>query len=231
MSGLGLWEILTWASVRTGIGAFGFVANCLRLLFIAGMAVAGIGFVALLGALMLGMLVALLCPFLPSEIQAALGGCDRDPGSLVVAGAIALMLATSFAVTYYRLRAARPNDELFEVVVSAAFSSFDPFFVFTLIAINAFVSIFMTLFALSHWSPFTGPWSPWVEQHERILVMYGMIGSLLAPFPLHFFRMRLRKEKFDKPTFTGSCWLVMGVLLGVGAVVVVVASLAALGIS
>jgi len=226
VTALGLVETLAWMSERTGIAAFGFAANCLRVLFVIGITVGCIGFVAIFGALMLGVVINWLSPFLPTNMEVMLRDFDREPDSFYLAGAIVLMIAASFAVTYYRSRARKPEEGPFAVIGTAAYASFEPFLLFTLIALKAFVWIFMILIALSHWPPFTGPWSPWIEEHERILVMYGMIGSLLAPFPLHFARIRLHKSPPDKPTFAGSCWIVIVVLTGVGLLVLAMALLA-----
>ena len=74
---LGLMETLTWISERTGIGASGLAANCLRLLLLAGVAVVCVGFVALFGSLMLGMLMGWLSPFLPTNVEVILRGFEH----------------------------------------------------------------------------------------------------------------------------------------------------------
>ena len=226
---VGLIEILTWVSERTGIAAFGFVSDCLRVVLLAGAALVALGFVALFGALMLGMISGWLSPFLPSYFGALLRQLDREPGSFILAGVIVLMIVGSVAVAYFRARSAKAEVPLVEVLSATALSAFQPFFLFTLIALKSFVWIFMILIALSRWSPFMGPWSPWIESNERTLVMYGVIASLLAPFPLHYQRTRRNRHEADKPTFSGSCWIVTIALSGLGLVVLVM-TLAAAGL-
>jgi hypothetical protein len=227
-------ELLRWAADRFHMPLLGRTSDWIARGLLGLMLLAGIAFVALFGSLFLGLLIPWLTNVLPPGIAVYLRDIDREPGAFVLSGAIAAAIVASGALIYLRIRRSDPDSTPVEAIGHAAFSSFEPFFLFTMIALKAFVWFGLLLIALTHWFPkLAGDWSVWIDTNSRPILATAVGLSLLAPFFVYGYRLRYSRKAQESRPFAESCWIVFYALSGFGllmiAVMLAVAGLRTLG--
>jgi hypothetical protein len=216
--GIAAIELLRWGAQQFKMPVLGRASDWTSGILVGAILFGGLAFVALFGSF---FLVTWLTAILPENIADHLRKLERGPGAFVVSGLILVMIVTSAGLIYFRIRRSDPRSSAIAAISTAAFNSFEPFFLFTLIALNSFVLSAVLLFGVPLWFPqYMGNWTVWTDAHSRPLLGAAMTLTLLAPFLIHAYRLSRNREKTNKPRLAEACWMVNYVLLGVFFVVI-----------
>jgi len=109
-------------------------------------------------------------------------------------------------VVYFRTRKLRAEGGSGEDILAEAFALYSPFFLLTMIALNAFVGFGMLLIGPTHWFP--GDLSSWINYHSAPIVGTATMLSVFAPLPLYWWRLRRNQDALHKPRLSQACWTV-----------------------
>jgi len=219
-------NILQWGGARFSMSSLTRTGEWLRQSVIAVMLLGGLAFVAIISAVLLGLLVPWLTRILPDTISVYLRGLDREPGSLILAGIIAMLIVAIAGFTRLRARKNDPDKTGIESISDAALEALHPPLLLGLIALKAFVWFGLLLLAVTEWFPqYIGIPAIWAKANYAQILGSIMVISVLSPFALYVLRIAKNTDPDRKPTFSESCDSVFLILTVIALVIIAVALL------